>query len=98
MRYPGRNELTLSGHFLIGPMPGSDGQALPRSGEVPRDDRGDGSEDDRWFVVRRAGTNKEVQATHVEGDIWAFHFQETGVPFKLIVTGAAGGASMTEGS
>lgn len=80
---PVENELTLSVHLLVREVRGSDGQAYLGMENIRATQVVTNPANDRWFVIRRVGTSKEVKATHVEGNVWAFHLQETGV-FKLI--------------
>jgi hypothetical protein len=80
---PVENELTLSVHLLLREVRGSDGQAYLGKENIHARQVVTNPANDRWLVLERAGTSKEVKATHVEGNVWAFHLQETGV-FKLI--------------
>jgi len=81
---PVEYETTLSVHLLIRPVRGSGGQAYLGMENIRATTVVTNPANDRWFLVKRTGTGKEVKATHVEGDIWAFHLQETGVLFKLV--------------
>ena len=80
---PVEYDTTLSVHLLIRQVRGSGGQAYLGKENILATTVVTNPANDRWFVFERAGTSKEVKATHIEGDIWAFHLQETGV-LKLI--------------
>lgn len=80
---PVEYETTISLHILTRPVRGSGGQAYLGKENIRATTVVTNPANDRWFLFERAGTSKEVKATHVEGNIWAFRLQETGV-LKLI--------------
>lgn len=80
---PVEYETTLSLHLLIRPVRGSGGQAYLGKENVRATTVVTNPANGRWYVIRRVGTSHEVKATHIEGNIWAFHLQETGI-FELI--------------
>lgn len=77
-------ELTISLHILTKTVRGSGGQAYLGMENIRATTVVTNPANDQWFVIQRAGTNKETRATHIEGDIWAFDFQETGVLFRVV--------------
>lgn len=81
---PVEYETTVSVHLLIRPVRGSGGQAYLGKENIQATTVVTNPANDRWFIVRRTGSSHEVKATHIEGDVWAFHLQETGVLYKLI--------------
>jgi len=76
-------ETDLKVHVLIKEAHGSDGQAFLGSENVRVRTVVTNPANNRWFVVSRSGGRKEVKATHVEGDLWAFKYQESGVLYKV---------------
>jgi hypothetical protein len=80
---PVRYELDFRIHVLTRVVPDSDGQAFFgmenfRSTEVVTN-----TVTGRWMVVDRAGSSKEIEATHLGGTIWAFDLQQTGSLYTL---------------
>jgi hypothetical protein len=76
-------ETDIRVHVMIKEARGSDGQAYLGSENVRARTVVTNPVNHRWFVVSRVGANKEVKATHVEGDLWAFRYQQTGVIFRV---------------
>lgn len=81
---PVEYETTFSLHILVRPVRGSDGQAFLGMENVRATTVVTNPVNGRWFTVVRSGANKEVRATHIGGDIWAFTLQETGVLFRIL--------------
>lgn len=81
---PVEYETTFSAHILIRPVRGSGGQAFLGLENFRSTTVVTNPANDRWFLIRRTGTSHEVKATHIDGDVWAFHLQETGVVFKVV--------------
>ncbi len=80
---PVRYDLEFRIHVLTRVVPDSDGQAFFgmenfRSTEVVTNPA-----NGRWMVVDRAGSSKEIEATHLGGTIWAFDLQQTGALYTL---------------
>jgi hypothetical protein len=70
-------------HVITKPVRGSGGQANLgmenfRSTEVVTN-----PENHRWLQIDAAGTSKEIRATHISGNIWAFDLQQTGALFTM---------------
>jgi hypothetical protein len=76
-------ETDLRVHLLVKEAHGSDGQAFLGSENVRVRTVVTNPANHRWFVISRVGASKEVKATHVGGDLWAFKYQESGVLFKV---------------
>jgi YD repeat-containing protein len=74
---------TSSGHLLTKVVKSSDGQAFLAHNNYRFRTVYTNTATGRSMVWSGRGTFKEVHATHVEGDIWEFTWQDAGQPLKI---------------
>lgn len=74
---------TFSGHVLVKSVKSSDGQAFLGHNNYRFRTVFTNTATGRSMVWSGTGTFKEVHATHVEGDIWEFTWQDAGQPLRI---------------
>lgn len=74
---------TFSGHILTKVVKSSDGEAYLGHQNYRYETVFTNTSSGRSMVWSGTGTYKEVRATHVEGDIWEFTWQEAGQPLRI---------------